>query len=83
MSRQNDPTVKKREHAIQSLELAYHKCKEIEANLTEGTKVSCPAHPIVVRSLSSDVSSSTEISRFSSRASRTSANNGRTTVHPN
>ena len=40
MSRQNDPTVKQREHAIQSLELAYHKCKEIEANLAEGTSVS-------------------------------------------
>ena len=38
-SRQNDPTVKQREHAIQSLELAYHKCREIEANLAEGTRV--------------------------------------------
>jgi len=37
-SRQNDPTVKQREHAIQSLELAYHKCREIEANLAEGTR---------------------------------------------
>ncbi|KAF9779034.1 BRO1-domain-containing protein [Thelephora terrestris] len=37
-SRQDDPVVKEREHAIQSLELAYHKCKEIEANLAEGTK---------------------------------------------
>jgi len=37
-SRRNDPTIKQREHAIQSLELAYHKCKEIEANLAEGTK---------------------------------------------
>lgn len=37
-SRRGDPVVKQREHAIQSLELAYHKCKEIEANLAEGTK---------------------------------------------
>ena len=37
-SRQNDPTVQEREYAIQSLELAFHKCKEIEANLIEGTK---------------------------------------------
>jgi len=40
MSRQNDPTVKQRKHAIQSLDLAYHKCKEIQANLSEGTSVS-------------------------------------------
>lgn len=32
--------MKQREHAIQSLELAYHKCKEIEANLAEGTRAS-------------------------------------------
>jgi programmed cell death 6-interacting protein len=34
--------VKQREHAIQSLELAYHKYKEIEANLAEGTRASYP-----------------------------------------
>jgi len=34
---QNDPTVKQRERAIQSLELAHHKCEEIQGNLAEGT----------------------------------------------
>jgi len=47
MSRQNDPTVKQREHAIQSLELAYHKCREIEGNLAEGTKVCYPTLSIL------------------------------------
>lgn len=37
-SRRDDQSVKEREHAIQSLELAYHKCKEIERNLEEGRK---------------------------------------------
>jgi ALIX V-shaped domain binding to HIV len=38
-SRKDDRSVNEREHAIQSLELAYHKCKEIEQNLEEGRKV--------------------------------------------
>ncbi|KAI0783675.1 pH-response regulator [Abortiporus biennis] len=35
-SRKEDPVVKEREHALQSLDLAYHKYKEIIRNLDEG-----------------------------------------------
>ncbi|TFK47825.1 pH-response regulator [Heliocybe sulcata] len=35
-SRKEDPSVKDREHALQSLDLAYHKYKEIKKNLEEG-----------------------------------------------
>lgn len=38
-SRKEDSTVKEREHALQSLDLAYHKYKEIVRNLEEGLKV--------------------------------------------
>lgn len=38
-SRREDPTIKEREHALQSLDLAYHKYKEIIRNLDEGLKV--------------------------------------------
>lgn len=38
-SRKGDPIVKEREHALQSLDLAYHKYKEITRNLDEGLKV--------------------------------------------
>ncbi|KAJ3482919.1 hypothetical protein NLI96_g6648 [Meripilus lineatus] len=37
-SRKDDPTVKERERALQSLDLAYHKYKEITRNLDEGLK---------------------------------------------
>jgi len=37
-SRKDDPAVKEREHALQSLDLAYHKYKEITRNLDEGLK---------------------------------------------
>ncbi|OCH95381.1 BRO1-domain-containing protein [Obba rivulosa] len=37
-SRREDPSVKEREHALQSLDLAYHKYKEIVRNLDEGIK---------------------------------------------
>ncbi|KAH8092591.1 pH-response regulator [Cristinia sonorae] len=37
-SRKDDPIVKEREHALQSLDLAYHKYKEITRNLDEGLK---------------------------------------------
>ncbi|KDQ57158.1 hypothetical protein JAAARDRAFT_58624 [Jaapia argillacea MUCL 33604] len=37
-SRRDDPGVNKRQHAIQTLELAYHKYKEITRNLDEGLK---------------------------------------------
>ncbi|THH30031.1 hypothetical protein EUX98_g4157 [Antrodiella citrinella] len=37
-SRKDDPSVKEREHALQSLDLAYHKYKEITRNLDEGLK---------------------------------------------
>ncbi|TCD68499.1 pH-response regulator protein palA/rim20 [Steccherinum ochraceum] len=37
-SRKGDPIVKEREHALQSLDLAYHKYKEITRNLDEGLK---------------------------------------------
>lgn len=40
LSRKDDPTVKEREHALQSLDLAYHKYKEIVRHLNEGLKVS-------------------------------------------
>lgn len=39
MSRKDDPAVKEREHALQSLDLAYHKYKEIVRHLDEGLKV--------------------------------------------
>jgi len=38
-SRRDDPVVKEREHALQSLDLAYFKYKEITRNLDEGFKV--------------------------------------------
>lgn len=38
-SRRDDPAVKDREHALQNLDLAYHKYKEIMGNLDEGIKV--------------------------------------------
>ncbi|KAF5371831.1 hypothetical protein D9615_009578 [Tricholomella constricta] len=38
-SRKDDPAVKEREHALQSLDLAYHKYREITRNLDEGFKV--------------------------------------------
>ncbi|KAI0091182.1 BRO1-domain-containing protein [Irpex rosettiformis] len=37
-SRKEDPSVKDREHALQSLDLAYHMYKEITRNLDEGLK---------------------------------------------
>ncbi|KAL5504141.1 RIM20 [Sanghuangporus vaninii] len=37
-SRQDDPSIKEREHALQSLDLAYHKYREIIRNLEEGIK---------------------------------------------
>ena len=39
-SRKEDASVKERELALQSLDLAYHKYKEIIRNLDEGLKVS-------------------------------------------
>lgn len=41
-SRREDATIKEREHALQSLDLAYHKYKEITRNLDEGLKVGHP-----------------------------------------
>jgi programmed cell death 6-interacting protein len=38
-SRQEDPSVKAREHALQALDLAYHKYREIIRNLEEGMQV--------------------------------------------
>ncbi|KAI0077917.1 pH-response regulator [Panus rudis PR-1116 ss-1] len=37
-SRKEDPIVKEREHALQSLDLSYHKYKEISRNLEEGLR---------------------------------------------
>ncbi|KAG6879119.1 hypothetical protein C0992_005096 [Termitomyces sp. T32_za158] len=37
-SRKDDPVIKEREHALQNLELAYHKYREIMENLDEGIK---------------------------------------------
>ena len=39
-SRRDDPAVKEREQALQSLDLAYFKYREITRNLDEGFKVS-------------------------------------------
>lgn len=39
-SRREDPSVKAREHALQSLDLAYHQYRDICRHLTEGIKVS-------------------------------------------
>jgi programmed cell death 6-interacting protein len=39
-SRREDPAVKEREQALQSLDLAYFKYREITRNLDEGFKVS-------------------------------------------
>ncbi|KAG6816889.1 hypothetical protein H0H87_002009 [Tephrocybe sp. NHM501043] len=41
-SRKDDPAVKEREYALQSLDLAYHKYREITRNLDEGFKVCAP-----------------------------------------
>jgi programmed cell death 6-interacting protein len=38
-SRKEDPSVKEREHALQSLDLSYHKYKEIVRHLDEGVQV--------------------------------------------
>ena len=38
-SRKDDASVKDREHALQSLELGYHKYKEITRNLNEAMNV--------------------------------------------
>jgi programmed cell death 6-interacting protein len=38
-SRREHPSVKEREHALQSLDLSYHKYKEIVRHLDEGTQV--------------------------------------------
>lgn len=38
-SRRQDPSIKDREHALQSLDLAYHKYREITRNLDEGLNV--------------------------------------------
>jgi programmed cell death 6-interacting protein len=38
-SRREDPSVKEREHALQSLDLSYHKYKEIIRHLDEGIQV--------------------------------------------
>jgi len=38
-SRRDDPSVKVREHALRSLDSAYHKYREIIRNLDEGLKV--------------------------------------------
>ncbi len=38
-SRKEDPSVKEREHALQSLDLSYHKYKEIVRHLDEGIQV--------------------------------------------
>ena len=38
-SRRDDPVVKERENALQSLDLAYFKYREITRNLDEGFKV--------------------------------------------
>lgn len=38
-SRKEDASVKERERILQSLDLAYHKYKEITRNLDEGLKV--------------------------------------------
>ena len=43
-SRRADPSIKAREHALQSLDLAYHKYREIHKNLTDGIKVCCPLY---------------------------------------
>lgn len=39
-SRAEEPVVKEREHALQSLDLAYHKYKDISRHLEEGLQVS-------------------------------------------
>ena len=38
-SRRGDQSIKERERALQSLDLAYHKYREITRNLDEGLKV--------------------------------------------
>jgi programmed cell death 6-interacting protein len=43
-SRQEEPVVKEREHALQSLDLAYHKYKDILRHLDEGLQVRVARH---------------------------------------
>ena len=38
-SRRTSPTIKARENALQDLDLAYHRYREVLQNLTEGVKV--------------------------------------------
>jgi programmed cell death 6-interacting protein len=47
-SRREDPSVKEREHALQSLDLSYHKYKETIRHLDEGIQVRFPRRPFAV-----------------------------------
>jgi programmed cell death 6-interacting protein len=60
-SRREDPSVKEREHALQSLELSYHKYKEIVRHLDEGIQVRFLACLVSAESLTGYVNSSTMI----------------------
>ena len=46
LSRKGDQSVKEREHALQSLDLGYHKYKEITRNLDEGLQVRVTQRPV-------------------------------------
>jgi programmed cell death 6-interacting protein len=49
-SRKDDDTVRAREHALQSLDIAYHQYRELVRNLDEGLKV----RPLSIRSVLND-----------------------------
>ena len=60
-SRKEDPSVKEREHALQSLELSYHKYKEIVRHLDEGIQVRFLACLVSAELLTGYINSSTMI----------------------
>lgn len=47
-SRRDDPSVHDREYALQSLDLAYHKYREISRHLEEGLTVLCSSYLLIL-----------------------------------
>jgi hypothetical protein len=62
-SRKDDPSIKERERALQTLDLSYHKYREIVRNLEEGIQVRF--HPVAMAiSLIMDSSSITTLLEY-------------------
>jgi hypothetical protein len=60
-SRRQDSSVKEREHALQSLDLSYHKYKEVVRHLDDGMQVRIHIAPLRAYPLNSRSRSSTTI----------------------